>query len=108
MCGSDDLDTQLAFDRWQVDAACTHPGGLLVQHRIGNIALVAALRGLLQAYPDRFPMLLARVLYNGIHCGDVIGAAEVPRLQAEVVALSEVHGQDAQMERFARIRGANG
>jgi hypothetical protein len=39
LCGSDDLGTQIAFDRWQLDQACEHENGLLVQHRIGNIAL---------------------------------------------------------------------
>src|SRR5436309_381829 len=44
LCGSDDLDVQLAFDRWRQSEACEHEDGYLVSHWIGNIALVASLR----------------------------------------------------------------
>ena len=43
LCGSDDLDVQLAFDRWRQSEACEHEDGYLVSHWIGNIALVASL-----------------------------------------------------------------
>ncbi len=102
LCGSDSLATQLAFDRWQFDQACEHENGLLVQHRIGNIASVAGLRAALFADPERFPMLLSRVLYNGIHCGDCIPAAEVPQLCPEVAALLGVRCEDPQMESHMR------
>ncbi|HET6576564.1 MAG TPA: hypothetical protein VFG68_23400 [Fimbriiglobus sp.] len=102
LCGCDDLDTQIAFDHWQFDSACSHENGLLIQHRIGNIALVAALREALQETPARFPILLSRVLYNGTHCCDFIRAVEVLQLQLEVAALSGVHCRDPQMEQFMR------
>jgi hypothetical protein len=102
LCGSDDLDTQTAFDQWLVDQACEHENGLLVQHRIGNIGLVANLRAALQTDPDRFPVLLSRVLYNGTHCGDFIPATEVSQLLPEVEALAGIHCADTQMEHFMR------
>jgi hypothetical protein len=44
LCGSEDLEVQLAFDQWQLERACEHELGVLLHHYIGNIALVAALR----------------------------------------------------------------
>jgi hypothetical protein len=102
LCGSDDLDTQLAFDQWQLHRACEHEDGRLVEHRIGNIALVEELRAALEADADRFPMLLSRVLYNGTHCGDFIPVAEVPRLCTEVEALADVRCTGPLMEQFMR------
>jgi hypothetical protein len=102
LCGSDDLDVQMAFDAWCISDACEHNRGLLSAHRIGNIALVAALRSELQRRPEQFPLLLSRVLYNGVHAGDFIAAAEVPRLCPEVAALAELHSPDPAMEQFLR------
>ena len=31
LCGSDDLDVQIAFDRWQQSEACEHEDGYLAQ-----------------------------------------------------------------------------
>jgi hypothetical protein len=102
LCGSADVDTEIAFDQWRFDQACEHERGLLVQYRIGNIALVAELRAALQATPERFPMLLSRVLYNGTHCGDFISTAEAPKLCPEVKALAAIHCAEPQMEQFMR------
>jgi len=102
LCGSDDLDTQIAFDCWQQSDACEHEDGCLVAHRIGNISLVASLRAELQRSPDRFPMILSLVLYSGTHCGDFIPAAEVPQVLSEAEALAGVHCPDPEMECFLR------
>ena len=96
-CGSNNLAIQLAFDRWQFEEACEHEDGLLVHHRIGNIALVAGLRTELQRHPDRFPMLLARVVYNGVHSGDLIPAGEVSQFRPELDALALVRCEDPEM-----------
>jgi hypothetical protein len=102
LCGSDDLDVQIAFDRWQQSEACEHEDGYLLSHRIGNIALVAALRAELGRRPERFPLTLSRVVYDGVHCGDFIPAAEVPQLVPEVEALAGVHCPDPEMEQLMR------
>jgi hypothetical protein len=102
LCGSDDLDVQMAFDRWQQSEACEHEDGYLVAHRIGNIALVASLRAELRQWPGRFPIILSRVIYNGVHGGDFIPAAEVPKLVSEVESLAGVHCADLDMEQFMR------
>ena len=56
---------------------------------IGNIALVAALREEVGALDGGYPLVLGRVLYNGVHCGDEIKAAEVETLRAELLRLPE-------------------
>lgn len=102
LCGSDDLNVQIAFDRWQHSEACEHEDGCLVAYYIGNIALVASLRNELGRWPDRFQVILSRVIYNGMHAGDFIPAAEVPQLVPEVKALAAVRCQDVEMEQFMR------
>ena len=47
-------------------------------------------------------MLLSRVLYNGVHCGDFIPVAEVPRFLAEVEALTSLHFRDGELESWIR------
>lgn len=102
LCGSDDLQVQLAFDEWHFDRACEHENGILVHHYIGNIALVAALRAALAEMPEEFPLILSQVLYSGTHCGDFIAAHDVPDVQAEVEVLAEVHSKNPDIEEALR------
>ncbi len=102
LCATDDDDAWIAFANWQRDAACEHEDCNLVAHYIGNIALVAALRAELSKWPEQFSAILSRVIYNGIHGGDFIPAAEVAKLVPEVAALSEVHCVKPDMEQFMR------
>jgi hypothetical protein len=102
LCGSDELEVELAFDRWRHSEACEHEDGYLVAHRLGNMALIGALRAELGQWPKRFPVILSRVIYNGIHGGDFIPADEVPSLIPEVKALSAVHCTKPDMEQFMR------
>jgi hypothetical protein len=102
LCGSDDLDVQIAFDRWQHSEACEHENGYLVSHRIGNIALVAALRAELGRWPERFSVTLSRVIYDGTHSGDFVPPAQVLLLAPEVEALATVRCPDPEMEQSMR------
>ena len=102
LCGNHDLGVQISFDHWQRSEACEHEDGYMVAHRIGNIALVASLRAELQRWPDRFPMILSRVIYDGVHSGDFIPAADVSQLIPVVNALASVHCPDPDMEQFMR------
>jgi hypothetical protein len=102
LCGSDALEVQMAFDRWRYERACTHEDGVLVHHHIGNAALVSSLRSELQRTPELFPLILSKVLYSGIHCGDFIAPANVPWLLPEVAALANVHCGETDMEDFMR------
>jgi hypothetical protein len=84
------LEQSIQHDRW-LKSSCPH-GCVLVHKRIGNIAMAAFLRERLGDIGEtRFPVLLQRVLYNGTHCGDAIGARRVPDLAAELRILAGMH-----------------
>lgn len=99
-CGSEELEIQLAFDQWQVDRACEHELGVLLHKRIGNIALVSALREELERLPDRFPVILSRVLYNGTHCGDFLSLELVEQVSIELQRLLEFRCTDSTRSVF--------
>src|SRR5882724_3960750 len=51
-----------AFMDW-ADGMCEHETQKLLHHRLGNIAGIGAVRGLLEHSPGRYPILLQRVVY---------------------------------------------
>jgi hypothetical protein len=79
-----------------------HPGGVAVQHRIGNMALVAFFRGELRKREQLFPLILSKVIFNGIHGGDHLEPSAVAEMQAEVERLSGVHTGDSEDEALLR------
>jgi hypothetical protein len=66
------LDDWLVHDRW-FNGSCQHKG-YIAGERLGNIAAIVHVRELLRSLPDeptpRFPIMLAKVVYNGVHTGD--------------------------------------
>jgi hypothetical protein len=87
-CRSEDLDTLLGFDRWLHREACEHENGVLLHHRIGNLAQVGLLRSELRRKAEKFPILLGKVLYSGVHGGDYMPPDEVTRLRGELQHLA--------------------
>ncbi|XAM00325.1 hypothetical protein OT109_02835 [Phycisphaeraceae bacterium D3-23] len=88
LCGSDRLETQLAFDRWLYTCRmCKHAGGVLLHHRIGNIALVGALRSELESLRESIPVIFEKVIYSGSHAGDFLGLEDVVFMQSELDSL---------------------
>ena len=83
------LEAVLDFDQWLENEACEHPGGILLHHRIGNIAQVARLRGEISRESSRFQFILSKVIHNGVHCGDSIALEVIPKLENELAALEE-------------------
>jgi hypothetical protein len=82
---------QNSFFTW-LGSACEHgPLGQLVSHRLGHIARIAFLRGLFAQTPECFPTLLSKVVYNGVHGGDVLNLSEVEDLAREVPAVQALH-----------------
>ena len=68
---NDDINLKLwlKHDKWHRNS-CPH-SGYLVEKRLGNIALVAYVRGFLEDNsPHNFPLLFDRVVYSGTHTGD--------------------------------------
>ncbi|MGD0938604.1 MAG: hypothetical protein ABR905_02745 [Terracidiphilus sp.] len=93
---------QHRFFEW-LSSACEHgPMGHLVSHRLGNIARVGFLRGLLQETPERFPTLLSKVVYNGIHGGDILTLPDVEHVATEMSAVSDLHCPDGSLEALLR------
>lgn len=93
---------QYAFFDW-LASACEHgPLGELVAHRLGNIALVAFLRGLLEQSPQRFPTLLSKIVNNGVHGGDTLSLTDIEGLAPEMLAVHSVHCTDASEEELLR------
>jgi hypothetical protein len=87
-CRNEDLEVLLEFDEWLRGSACEHKDGVLLHYRIGNIALVGLLREELKREATRFPVLLEKVLYNGVHAGDCLSLDIVIRLQSELKGLA--------------------
>ena len=50
------------------------PSGILLHHRIGNLAQVGLLRRELERETPTFPLLLMKVLYSGTHAGNLVFA----------------------------------
>lgn len=97
-----DLDAQLLFDQWCFGAACEHEYGVLLDHAIGNISLVAILREELSRHPDTFPILLHKILYDGIHCGDFLTLDDVSCLQRELEILAWLPTQRQENDDYLR------
>lgn len=97
--GSDSLEAQIAFDRWN-ESACDHEDGIAIHERIGNIALVATLRAILEAEAHQLPILLEHVLYSGSHCGDWLTISQVRELEQELKVASSIHGSDQVQEEY--------
>jgi hypothetical protein len=65
----------------------------IVRKHLGNIAMIAFLReeiGKLPLAETSFPIILQRVIYNGIHGGDEIATGEVPLLKGELELLATI------------------
>jgi hypothetical protein len=102
LCGSDQLEVMVAFDRWLQSRACEHQDGVLIHHRIGNAALIACLRSELQSKAVSFPMLLSNVAYSGIHSGDFISIRDLVEMRSEIDALASLHCENAEAEALLR------
>jgi hypothetical protein len=93
---------QFKFLDW-LATACEHgPMGQLVSHRLGNIALITFLRNRLARDPNLFPILLTKVLYDGVHGGDFLAIGEVWQLIPEIELLKQVHADDEEDEPLVR------
>lgn len=101
-CTSDDLEVLLAFDQWRQARACEHEDGVLFGHYLGNAGHIAALREKLSQTPIKYPMILHKILYSGIHGGDYISYPELFLLRPDVEALVVAHCDEPIMEAHIR------
>ena len=99
-CKSENFDTLLEFDQWIYHRACEHKNGILLHHRIGNIALVALLRGELSREIEKIPVILQKIIYNGIHGGDFLSLDDVRILQNELDYLADFVASSERNQQF--------
>ena len=88
------LEDQISLDRWLHFASCEHEDRILLHHYLSNIARVGILRTEFQREPDRFPVLLKKVIYCGIHAGDFLSVETIPVLVQELDSLSAFQGSN--------------
>lgn len=101
VCNSDEFAVQLAFDAWLHNAACAHEDGRLRHEDLGNLSRVATVRQRLAREPQRYPLLLSRVVYDGSHTGDWIAREHLPDLAAELASLP-IDDDDGDLADFQR------
>lgn len=90
------------WDEWR-RCACEHTDGVLLHHRLGNISLIGLLRLELQREPNRFPILVTKVVYNGSHAGDYLTVEEVRALQRELELLGEFKCSTREAQGFMTV-----
>ena len=83
-CRSEDLDTLLTFDEWRSHRACDHPSGILLHHRIGNLAQVALIRSELGRDEKIFPILISKVVHSDTHAGGHLTLDDIAALEVEL------------------------
>ena len=101
-CRNSDLESQIEFDAWAYSAACEHEAGDLVNHRIGNISLVACLRAELSQHPQDFPVLMTKVVCSGTHCCDWISRDDVNELRPELDRLANFTCADPDNQQWIK------
>lgn len=96
------LDKEINCDKWLHDESCEHEGNTLLHHYIGNISIVGLLRFELSRAAELFPLLLNKVVYNGVHCGDWLTVEEVAKLGDELKLLENFKGSDKQADLYLK------
>jgi hypothetical protein len=94
---SDDFAIQAEVYYWR-ENACLHERGVFLMHCIGNMALVRDLRTELARQSNLFPILLGKVLYNGIHGGDFLTLSEVLDAREELEELRGFESRDPELK----------
>jgi hypothetical protein len=103
-CQSEDLEVLLAFDhRWLLNQACEHPEGVLLHHRIGNLAHIGLLRSELERDSKSFPVLLGKVLYCGTHSGNYLVLEDIAEIQGELAQIGEVICPVARNQKYLEL-----
>ncbi|QUY43149.1 hypothetical protein [Acaryochloris marina] len=89
-CAHETVDAAIAIYAWTHQQACDHEDCTFLHHYIGNIAFVAFLRETLQRNAEKFPTILSKVIYNGIHGGDYLTLQQVNLVREELAHFSSV------------------
>jgi hypothetical protein len=76
----------------------------IVSKRLGNIAGIEFLREHVSNLSDAealFPIILKRIIHNGVHAGDEIAVRDVPQLKTELALLARM-GSGERVQEFIR------
>lgn len=97
---TDEAKRQLHGD-WIAGAPCEHPGMVIANCTLGNVALIDFVREVISGTEripgSQYPVMWSKVIYSGCHAGDWLDLAEVRRLKAEVARLHLIQvGETAQ------------
>lgn len=63
---------------------------ILCHRRLNNIGGNAIVQAQLAHFPERFPILLKKVVYSGSHCGDWLAIEQVRALVPELEAIKSM------------------
>ncbi len=99
-CKSENLELLLEFDQWLFHRACEHEDGVLLHHRIGNIALVSLLWNELSRETEKFPIIMQKILYSGTHAGDYLSLDVVENLETELDYLGKLVCSTERSQKF--------
>ena len=95
---TDPLDIE-THDRWESLRPCRHEHFWLIEHWLGNVSLIGAIRALLKRHssdPAReYPVLWSKVIYDGSHSGDFLTTDSVQQLSDEVDRLLRIENHHA-------------
>ena len=97
-----DLYHLYEFEEWLEKYACSHVGGVALQHHLGSLGVIAFLREELERTSEDFPVLIGKVLYDANHSGDYLSIVELKDLLAETIHLSVLRSDDAEEENLLR------
>lgn len=64
--------------------------------------MIAFLRFELSRHAQHFPVLLAKVVYDGVHGGDFLSLRDVEQVAVELGCLSNIHVPDERDESIIR------
>lgn len=98
---NNNIGENMAFIAWDLEA-CEHEQGILLHHRLGNIAMIGLLRQVLKPHADRLPVIVNKIIYNGVHAGDFLTLDFVEQLGTEVEFLGQIHNKNSDDEKLLR------
>jgi hypothetical protein len=98
-CNRMPIEQALGFDKWLL-SSCEHPDRIFIHHFLGNIATIEHVRSELMRKPDLFPIILTRVVYNGVHCGDFLDLETIQNIQQEIDQLPLLECSSSHAKKF--------
>jgi len=71
-----------------------------VAHRLGNVALISALREEASCLIGPESFVVQKILYSGTHSGDAIWLSDLPELSADLDSIRKTGKGSSQLQHF--------